>query len=233
MTRTALSSPPTPNRAADVRRAAIGRGPDRAGHDGPDLRSADAAMRFVLADQCGRSIAHPGSFEETWADTPAEGQADARVIIIGCEHRLFVHTLAKNWAMTVRQIGMVPPSLGQKTETMIPYVASRARSWPQVAVTERERPGIPAPCGGERGRGRPRRRALMVAKAMVGRLEVQTRRRGRPMNQAPAGHWGAGSSLCVPVARGVRYNWKGPPTILPLRAPRSLPAQGRIQFRVH
>ena len=41
-----------------------------------------------------------------------------RVVIIGCERRLFVNTRSKNWAMTVRQIGWlkVHLSLGQKTE---------------------------------------------------------------------------------------------------------------------
>jgi hypothetical protein len=242
MTPTALSSPPTPDRAADVRRAAIDRapGPDPECHDGRDLRPTHAAMRFViLADGRGGSIARRGSFEGTGGRTPAEGQVDARVIIIGCEHRLFVHTRSKNWAMTVRQIGwlIVHPSPGQKTETMIPYVASRVRSWPRAAVTRRERrQGIPSwvPLS-DRGRGRPRRRALTVAQAMVGRLEDQTnpRRPGRRIDQTSAGSWFAGSPLCVSVTRGVRYNWKGPPTLLPLRAPGSPPGQGHMQFRVH
>jgi hypothetical protein len=237
MTRSALSSPSTPDRAADVRRAALDRAPRPEGdfHDGPELRPTHAAMRFVtLRDQGGGPIAPRGPAEGAGADPPAGTLAGARVIIIGCEHRLFVHTRSKNWAMTVGQTGWVHPSRGQKTETMIPYVASRVRSGPRAVASRRAGP----PSGARRddwGRGRPGRRPLTVIQAIVVGLEGQTypRRPGRSMNQAPAGYWGAGSPLCAPMARGVRYNWKGPPTELPLRAPRSLPTQGRIQFRVH
>lgn len=197
MTRPALSSPPTADRAPDARRATMDRAPrpDGGFHHGPRLRRRPAAMGLPA----GAPIAHrlPRA-KGRGAGTPAGSQAGAgRVIIIGCEYRLFVHTLSKNWAMTVRQIGwlILHPSLGQKTEIMIPCVALGLRSSPRAAVTWRER--------------------------------------RRFMNEAPAGHWDAGSPLRAPIARGVRYNWKGPPTKLPLRAPGSLPAQGRIQFRVH
>jgi hypothetical protein len=197
MTRTALPSPPTPDRAADVRRGDIDR----------------AAMQFaIFADLWGGPIAH-GPAERVGADTPTGAWGGARVITIGCEHRLFVHTLSKNWAMTVRQIGwlMVHRSLGQKTETMIPYVAC-VRSWPRAAVNRPERASSWARRGGDMG-GRPRRHPLMAVRTIVARLEGRTnpRRPRRSMDQGPASHWGAETPLHVMIVRGIRYNWKGPP----------------------
>jgi hypothetical protein len=153
-----------------------------------------------------------------------------RVVIIGCEHRLFVHTLSKNWAMTVRQIGWVHPSLGQKTENMIRYVASAVRPvWPRTAVASREcRDGAHswASRGDDRicrPRGWPQHRAQVMAVCLDGRTNPRHRIRHSIIN-APAGYRGMGSRGSAPMARGVRYNWKGPPIELPLRAPGSRPA---------
>jgi hypothetical protein len=239
MTRPALSSPPAPNRLAA---AAVDPAPHPDGgfHYGQGRQRTPADMLFAIRVERRRGPivhrkAHP------WRLPPSRGwgmRADAthacevagagRVVIIGCEHRLFVHTLSKNWAMTVRQIGWVHPSLGQKTENMIPYVASAVRPvWRRTAVIRREcRDGAHswARRGDDRIRrpGWPQRRAQAMAVCFEGRTNPRRQTR-HSIIDVPAGYRGIGSRGYAPVARGVRYNWKGPPIKLPLRAPGSRP----------
>jgi hypothetical protein len=219
---------------ADARRTAVDAGlrPDRGFNHAQGLWRTRADRLFVIL---ARPIA-PGN-APFWRLPPSQGWAKGlggdtthawdeagRVVIIGCEHRLFVHTLSKNWAMTDRQIGwfQAHPSLGQKTEKMIPCIASGERSlWPP-ALALRER-GEGPPSGARRG------------DHGLGRQHGRLRRRSvnRVLPHAPGGHWSMGGRVWAPVARGVHYNWKGPPIGIPLRASGSPPAQSRIQFRVH
>jgi len=230
MTRSALSSPPAPTRVA----AAAAVGPADGGfHHGQGRQRTPADRLFaILVERRGVPIVHRKA--HPWRLPPSRGwgmRADAthpcevagagRVVIIGCEHRLFVHTLSKNWAMTVRQIGWVHPSLGQKTENMIPYVASAVRPvWPRTAVARREcRDGAHSWAR----RAWSQHRAQVTAACPDGRTNPRHRIRHSIIN-APAGYRGVGSRGCAPMGRGVRYNWKGPPIKLPLRGPGSRPA---------
>ena len=157
-----------------------------------------------------------------------------RVVIIRCEPRLFVNTRSKNWAMTVRQIGWlkVHPWLGQKTENMIAFFASGAgllRPWVGVTLWQGRAP--PWGCGGGDRMDRPLGLAQCSPSAVAQTTRMRLRgktggRTERSIDNAPRAHGGRASRACPPVVRGVRYNWKGPPIELPLRAPGSIPAQG-------
>ena len=155
-----------------------------------------------------------------------------RVVIIGCERRLFVNTRSKNWAMTVRQIGWlkVHLSLAQKTENMIPSFASGVGlSWPWVALRQgRNRTPLWACRGADRrDRGLAKGSPLAVPQATGLRLRGKTGcRTERSINNALRGHGGGARRVCAPVARGLRYNWKGPPIKLPLHTRR-----GRSRLR--
>jgi hypothetical protein len=245
MTRPALSSPPAPNRLAAG--AAVGPAPrpDGGFHHGRGRRTPADMLFAILVEARRGPIVHrkphpcrlpPSRGWGMRADTThaCEVAGARRVVIIGCEHRLFVHTLSKNWAMTVRQTGwlQVHPSLGQKTENMIPYVASAVRpTWPRTPVAFQECRDAAvswALRGGDRMRrlrGRPQGRAQAMAAYLDGRTDPHRRTR-RSIINAPAGYRGMGSPGFAPVWRGIRYNWKGPPIKLPLRVPGSLSAQG-------
>jgi hypothetical protein len=240
MTRPALSSPPNRDRVADTRRAAVDpvRRPDSGLNHAQGFWQRHVDMLFVTrAGHRGGPIGHRHA--PPWRLPPSRGWAKGmgadtahagdeagagRVVIIGCEQRLFVHTASKNWAMTDRQIGwlQVHPSLGQKTEKMIPWT-----SWRRAAVALPERGAGPSSgAHGEGARGRPHGRP----RAMGACLERQSnpgRRAGRSINRAThrvsGGRWSTGARVWAPVARGVHYNWKGPPIGLPLRVPGSRP----------
>jgi hypothetical protein len=222
MTRPALSSPPTRDRVAHARRAAVDPAPrpDGGFNHAQGLWRMPADMLFVTrvgrrGGPIARRNAPPGRLpaSQGWAKGMRADTAHAwdeagagRVVIIGCEHRLFVHTLSKNWAMTDRQIGwlQVHPSHGQKTEKMTPpCIASGEKPlWPRpLALRER---GKGPPSGarrGDHGIWRPRRRPLRPTGRSIDRVP----------HPAPDGHWGAGGRVWAPVPRGVHYNWKGPP----------------------
>ena len=243
MTRSVLTSPPTA--VADAQRGAI----DAAAHrdhgtdPGQGLRQTPAGLLFViLADRQRRPTA-PRK-EHLYGRPPRRGWRawQRRVVIIRCERRLFVNTLAKNWAMTIRQIGWlkVHPSLGRKTETMIPYVAPSVRllrPWAAIPFWQRRTPSWV--CRGSDPMYRPlglaRCPSLAVPPATGTCLRGKAgwrRRTENSINKALGGRRGRGSRVCAPVARGVRYNWKGPPIGLPpCAAVDRGPAP--IQFRVH
>ena len=231
MTRPALTSPPTP--VADARRDAVcgERHRERGYEPGPGLRQRPTGLPFLtLADDqrgptaprkgvlCGRPL------PQGWRARPR------RVVIIGCERRLFVNTLVKNWAMTVRQIGWlkVHPSHGQKTKTMIPSVASgvlRSPPWTTRAPRQRRNSApLWAWHGGDlmdRPFGLAQAPPLAVRPVTGARLQGKAGRHPRTeesinsINKAPGGRWGRGSRVGACVARGIRYNWKGPPIELP------------------
>jgi len=223
MTRPALTSPPTP--VADALRDAICAVPHRGSPPGGGLRQTPAGLLSAIPADDQRGAARHGR-------PPARGwrARPRRVIIIRCERRLFVNTPAKNWAMTVRQIGWlkVHPSLGRKTDTMIPSVASGmrlSRPWATLALRRRHHSGPPRGCRGGDPMYRPLGLAwyppLAVPPATGTRLQGKADRCRRTegsinsINKALAGRWGRGSRVGAPVSRGVRYNWKGPPIELP------------------
>ena len=233
MTRPALSTAPNKDRVADVRRSAdCAPRPDRGFHRPKGLRRACAGRLFAVpADHRGGPIEPRDA--RLWCLPPRRGWAKGmggesahagaeagagRVVIIGCEQRLFVHTRPENWAMTDRQIGWLNPSLGQKTENMIPCIGSAERP-------SRPRDGAVRECGegphpwarpgvGGVGRGRRWRHPLAVVQTTLAYLETGLRPRiGRSINNASGGHWRSTEGRAwAPVARGVHYNWKGPPT---------------------
>jgi hypothetical protein len=217
MTRPAPTCPSTP--VADAQRRAVYAAPH---HDcgfspfqGP--RQTPGGRLFVtLADPQRKPTAPRKGHLYGWLPARGWRVRPRRVVIIGCERRLFVNTPAKNWAMTVRQIGWlkVHPSLGQKTETMIPYVASGvrlSRPWPPIGRRQRRNSPL----------GLAQCPPLAVFLATGSHLQGKAGRRRRAersinsINKAPGGRWGRVSRVCTPVARGVRYNWKGPPIGLP------------------
>jgi hypothetical protein len=226
MTRPALTAPPTP--VADAQRDAVYAAPhrDRGSPPGGGLRQTPAGLLSVtLADDQRAAALQERLYGRP--RPPGWRVRLRRVVIIRCERRLFVHTPAKNWAMTVRQIGWlkVHPSLGRKTETMIPSVGSGmrlSRPWATLALRQRRGPWACRPMYCPLGLAwcPP----LAVPPATGTRLQGQADRRRRTegsinsINKAPAGRWGRGSRVCAPVSRGVRYNWKGPPIKLPPRA---------------
>jgi hypothetical protein len=228
MTRPALTSPPTP--AADAQCDAAYAAPHR-GRDSPpgqELPQTPAGLLLVILPEDQRRPSAPRHRRLYDRPRPRSWRAGPRrVIIIRCERRLFVNTPAKNWAMTVRQIGWlkIHPSLGQKTETMTPSVASDRRlSRPRATLALRQpRKGARSwACRGGDPMDRPLGLAWCPPLAVAGtRLQGKADRRRRTagsinsINKAPAGRWGRGSRACAPVARGVRYNWKGPPIGLP------------------
>jgi len=229
MTRPALPSPPTP--AADAQRDAVYAAPHRESPPGRSRRQPPAGLLFVILTDDQRGPKAPRQ-EHLYGRAPARGWrvGPPRVVIIRCERRLFVNTPAKNWAMTVRQIGWlkVHPSLGRKTDTMIPSVASGmrlSRPWATLALRRRHHSGPPRGCRGGDPMYRPLGLAwyppLAVPPATGTRLQGKADRCRRTegsinsINKALAGRWGRGSRVGAPVSRGVRYNWKGPPIELP------------------
>ena len=157
MTRPALTSPPTP--VADAQRDAVYAAPhrDRGSPPGAGLRPTPAGL---LPDD-KRGAARQG---RPYGRHPPRGRRmrPRRVVINRCERRLFVNTPAKNWAMTVRQIGWlkVHPSLGRKTETMIPCIASGIwLSRPRATLRQRRNSGPLWACR----RGDPMDRPLGLA----------------------------------------------------------------------
>ena len=229
MTRPVLTSRPTP--VADAQRDAVYAAPhrDRGSPPGRSRRQPPAGLLFVILTDDQRGPKAPRQ-EHLYGRAPARGWrvGPPRVVIIRCERRLFVNTPAKNWAMTVRQIGWlkVHPSLGRKTETMIPCIASGIwLSRPRATLRQRRNSGPLWACR----RGDPMDRPLGLAwcpplavpPATGTRLQGKAdRRRGtegsiNSINKALAGRRGRGRRVCAPVSRGVRYNWKGPPIGLP------------------
>jgi hypothetical protein len=231
MTRPAL---PSPTPTADAQRDAVYAAPhrDRGSPPGRSRRQPPAGLLFVILTDDQRGPKAPRQ-EHLYGRPPARGWrvGPSRVVIIRCERRLFVNTPAKNWAMTVRQIGWlkVHPSLGRKTETMIPSVASgmrRSRPWPTIALRPRRHSAPSWACRGSDPMYPPLGQCprLAVRPATGTCLQVKADRRCRPggsinsINKVPVGRWRRGSRICAPVARGVRYNWKGPPIGVPPRA---------------
>jgi hypothetical protein len=240
MTRSAPTSPPTP--VADAQRA-VETTPPRECCPGQGRRRAHAGPLFAIREEDRwRPIAPRKGYPDGRPPRREQGSVAGerarprRVVIIGCEPRLFVNTRSKNCAMTVRQIGWlkVHLSLGQKTENMIPsFVTGVGLSRPWVGVALRQ--GRSRPASWVCRSGDRRDRPLGIAKCSRSAVPQATgvrhqgktgRRTGRSINNALRGHGGEGRRVCAPVARGVRYNWKGPPIKLPLRTRR-----GRSRLR--
>jgi hypothetical protein len=231
MTRPVLTSPPTP--VADAQCEAVCAAPhrERGCERGPGLRQTPTGLLFLILAADPRRPTAPRKGHVCGRPPPRGWRArPRRVVIIRCEPRLFVNTLAKNWAMTVRQIGWlkVHPSRGQKTETMIPYVASgvwRSRPWATRAPRQRRNSAPLWACRGgdlmDRPLGLARCPPLAVPPVTGARLQGKAGRHPRTegsinsINKAPGGRWGRGSRVGASAARGVHYNWKGPPITLP------------------
>jgi hypothetical protein len=196
---------------------------------GPNARRHARELGLPLGRRWGRSV--DADVARAWLE--ASDRAPPQGRRHGSKRRLFVNTLAKNWAMTGRQIGWlkVHPSPGQKTENMIPYATSGVRpARPRADVVLRERRGGADP------RARHGRDGVCLPLALpqvacggcrTVEPETDTRRRTkRSVNCTPGGRGGRRSRVSAPAGRGLRYSWKGPPIKLPLRALGATPGSG-------